>query len=53
MLDAHTQAGFLVGVPFAHGGDYDFTLHGGEIPSTQMTSLKEAVAAQCDAAGAI
>lgn len=32
MLDAHTQAGFLVGVPFAHEGDYDFTLHGGESP---------------------
>ena len=31
MLDAHTQAGFLVGVPFAHEGGYDFKLHGGEL----------------------
>ncbi len=30
MLDAHCQAGFLVGVPFAHEGDYDFKLHGGK-----------------------
>lgn len=29
MLDAHCQAGFLVGVPFAHEGEYDFKLHGG------------------------
>lgn len=28
MLDAHTEAGFLVGVPFAGSGVYDFASHG-------------------------
>ena len=28
MLDAHTEAGFLVGVPFAEDGVYDFATHG-------------------------
>ena len=28
MLDAHTEAGFLVGVPFAEEGVYDFATHG-------------------------
>ena len=28
MLDAHTEAGFLVGVPFAGSGVYDFATHG-------------------------
>ncbi|KAG2446128.1 hypothetical protein HXX76_000725 [Chlamydomonas incerta] len=29
MMDAHTQAGFIVGVPFAAQGLYDFGSHGG------------------------
>eukprot|EP00198_Chlamydomonas_reinhardtii_P013183 XP_001702520.1 ubiquinone biosynthesis protein [Chlamydomonas reinhardtii] len=29
MMDAHTQAGFIVGVPFAAKGLYDFGSHGG------------------------
>ena len=29
MLDAHTEAGFVVGLPFAHEGAYDFGAHGG------------------------
>jgi aarF domain-containing kinase len=29
MLDAHTEAGFVVGLPFAHEGVYDFGAHGG------------------------
>ncbi|KAG2498015.1 hypothetical protein HYH03_004273 [Edaphochlamys debaryana] len=29
MMDAHTQAGFVVGVPFASPGLYDFGSHGG------------------------
>ncbi|KXZ56495.1 hypothetical protein GPECTOR_1g443 [Gonium pectorale] len=29
MMDAHTQAGFVVGVPFAAPGTYDFGSHGG------------------------
>eukprot|EP00891_Asterochloris_glomerata_P001525 jgi/Astpho2/1525/e_gw1.00026.28.1_t len=29
MMDAHTEAGFMVGQPFAHNGDYDFSQHGG------------------------
>ena len=28
MLDAHTEAGFLVGLPFAGDGVYDFATHG-------------------------
>jgi len=28
MLDAHTEAGFLVGLPFAADGVYDFATHG-------------------------
>ena len=28
MLDAHTEAGFIVGLPFAAEGDYDFASHG-------------------------
>ena len=28
MLDAHTEAGFLVGLPFASEGVYDFSTHG-------------------------
>ena len=28
MMDAHTEAGFMVGQPFAHNGDYDFSQHG-------------------------
>jgi aarF domain-containing kinase len=28
MLDAHTEAGFVVGMPFAADGRYDFGLHG-------------------------
>lgn len=27
MLDAHAEAGFVVGVPFAHRGEYDFSAH--------------------------
>ena len=30
MLDAHVEAGFMVGVPFGHKGLYDFGSHGGE-----------------------
>lgn len=29
MMDAHTQAGFVVGLPFAAPGLYDFGSHGG------------------------
>ena len=29
MLDAHVEAGFMVGVPFGHPGVYDFGRHGG------------------------
>lgn len=29
MLDAHTEAGIMVGVPFAHEGPYNFGAHGG------------------------
>lgn len=28
MLDAHTEAGFIVGLPFAAEGLYDFASHG-------------------------
>jgi aarF domain-containing kinase len=28
MLDAHSEAGFAVGTPFAGEGAYDFALHG-------------------------
>ena len=28
MLDAHTEAGFIVGLPFAAEGLYDFAAHG-------------------------
>jgi aarF domain-containing kinase len=28
MLDAHTEAGFVVGTPFAADGDYDFRSYG-------------------------
>ena len=28
MMDAHTEAGFMVGQPFDHNGDYDFSQHG-------------------------
>uniref|UniRef100_A0A7S0VAZ4 ABC1 atypical kinase-like domain-containing protein n=1 Tax=Polytomella parva TaxID=51329 RepID=A0A7S0VAZ4_9CHLO len=29
MLDAHVRTGFMVGLPFAEDGDYDFGQHGG------------------------
>ena len=29
MLDAHVEAGFMVGLPFGHAGVYDFGEHGG------------------------
>ncbi len=29
MMEAHTEAGFVVGVPFAAPGLYDFGSHGG------------------------
>lgn len=29
MNDAHMEAGFVVGMPFAHPGMYDFGAHGG------------------------
>lgn len=28
MMDAHTEAGFIVGLPFASEGNYDFATHG-------------------------
>ena len=28
MMDAHTEAGFIVGLPFAAEGVYDFAAHG-------------------------
>lgn len=32
MLDAHTEAGFVVGLPFATPGLYDFGSHSGMTP---------------------
>lgn len=32
MLDAHTEAGFVVGLPFATPGIYDFGSHSGMTP---------------------
>jgi aarF domain-containing kinase len=32
MLDAHTEAGFVVGLPFATPGVYDFGAHSGMTP---------------------
>jgi hypothetical protein len=32
MLDAHTEAGFVVGLPFATQGLYDFGAHSGMTP---------------------
>lgn len=32
MLDAHTEAGFVVGLPFATSGIYDFGSHSGMTP---------------------
>lgn len=29
MMDAHVEAGYLVGLPFGHSGVYDFGSHGG------------------------
>jgi aarF domain-containing kinase len=29
MLDAHVEAGIMVGLPFGHPGIYDFGSHGG------------------------
>lgn len=48
MKDAHCQAGFLVGVPFAHEGDYDFKLHGDvtkRIGAMGMVMVKERLVA--------
>jgi aarF domain-containing kinase len=32
MLDAHTEAGFVVGLPFSSPGIYDFGAHSGMTP---------------------
>lgn len=36
MMDAHTQAGFIVGLPFASEGLYDFGAHGGMTAKVRM-----------------
>ncbi len=37
MLDAHSEAGFVVGLPFGHPGLYDFGQHAGM--TTRVTEL--------------
>ncbi len=36
MLDAHCEAGFVVGLPFASQGLYDFGSHGGLTSRVQV-----------------
>lgn len=38
MLDAHCETGFIVGLPFARSGDYDFAAHGKSV-TKRVTEL--------------
>jgi hypothetical protein len=43
MLDAHTEAGFVVGVPFASPGLYDFGQHGGMTARWVSAALNQTI----------